>query len=90
MFFGCRHVRRMSRLLVDSAVNVSFEEVSGKEHWWWDTRTPNDGGVNNDASIRKFMRHAVGQHRAALAHMEVRTYRQCTIKCVSLQLLLRG
>lgn len=33
---------------------ILFEEIAGKDHWWWDTSHPNDGGVTNDAKLRKF------------------------------------
>jgi pimeloyl-ACP methyl ester carboxylesterase len=31
-----------------------LDELPEKEHWWWDTATPNDGGAVNDPAIRKF------------------------------------
>ena len=31
-------VRRMYRLLKEERVAVNYSEVTGKEHWWWDTR----------------------------------------------------
>jgi hypothetical protein len=34
--------------------NISLEEVSGKQHWWWDTQQDNDGGVLNDPKMRLF------------------------------------
>eukprot|EP01031_Cornospumella_fuschlensis_P030447 gene30447-36796_t len=50
--------RRMYRLLVRSAGRseelVSYEEVGGKGHWWWDTSVDNDGGVVNDYRMREF------------------------------------
>ena len=46
--------RRMYRLLKQADVNTSYEEVPGKEHWWWDTKVSNDGGVLNDPAMRKF------------------------------------
>ena len=30
-------VRRMVRVLRSWDVNVSYTELPGKEHWWWDT-----------------------------------------------------
>ena len=30
-------VRRMVRVLRSWGVNVSYTELPGKEHWWWDT-----------------------------------------------------
>ena len=44
--------RRMHRVLAKHGVNSTLEEVPGKQHWWWDTRRENDGGVLNDAKMR--------------------------------------
>ena len=44
--------RRMHRTLTAASVNSTLEEVSAKQHWWWDTRRENDGGVVNDARMR--------------------------------------
>ena len=30
-----------------------MEEVRGQQHWWWDTKDANDGGVVNDAVLRR-------------------------------------
>ena len=30
-------VRRMVRVLRSWDVNISYTELPGKEHWWWDT-----------------------------------------------------
>ena len=54
--------KRMLRLLrlpaVDSdpttAPNATLELVPGKEHWWWDTKHANDGGVLADDVLRTF------------------------------------
>ena len=29
--------RRMNRLLKEQGTNVTYTEIAGKEHWWWDT-----------------------------------------------------
>lgn len=51
--------RRMYRLLRQQRSNVSYDEIAGKEHWWWDTYSTNDGGVTNDPVIRGFaIKHA--------------------------------
>lgn len=51
--------RRMYRLLKQQGTNVTYEEIPGKEHWWWDTYKTNDGGVTNDPLIRGFsIKHA--------------------------------
>ena len=53
--------RRMYRLLREQQSNVTYSELSGKEHWWWDTFNTNDGGVVNDPIIRNFaIEHARG------------------------------
>lgn len=49
--------RRMFRSLLGAGAlssEVSLSELRGKEHWWWDTDTPNDGGAVNDLQIRNF------------------------------------
>ena len=47
--------RKMSRLLIEHGSNsVTYDEVPGKSHWWWDTIYPNDGGVMNDKKMRLF------------------------------------
>eukprot|EP00463_Aulacantha_scolymantha_P001441 TRINITY_DN2046_c0_g1_i1.p1 TRINITY_DN2046_c0_g1~~TRINITY_DN2046_c0_g1_i1.p1 ORF type:complete len:187 (+),score=23.51 TRINITY_DN2046_c0_g1_i1:1009-1569(+) len=38
---------------------VKLSEIQGKEHWFWDTRKTNDGGVVNDAKMRKFLRNCI-------------------------------
>jgi len=30
--------RRMYRLLMEEGLNVTYNELVDKEHWWWDTR----------------------------------------------------
>ncbi|XP_014674933.1 PREDICTED: uncharacterized protein LOC106815023 [Priapulus caudatus] len=47
--------RRMYRVLKEQGTNVTYVELPGKEHWWWDTWAENDGGVVNDAQLRQFM-----------------------------------
>ena len=45
--------------------NVSLSEVkrdaNGEPagHWWWDTKTTNDGGVMNDETMRKYLARAI-------------------------------
>ena len=53
--------RRMIRLLhglhKDSdSTNLLYREIPSKEHWWWDTKKENDGGVTNDAELRSFFK----------------------------------
>lgn len=51
-------VRRMVRLLREIGVNVTYEELPGKDHWWWDSTRANDGGVLNDKTMRDYFRLA--------------------------------
>jgi len=46
--------RRMFRLLNNYDIDCVLEETQGKQHWWWDTNKPNDGGSVNDDLMRKF------------------------------------
>lgn len=46
--------RRMHRVLKSIGVNTTIEESQAKQHWWWDTVSPNDGGVLNDNVMRAF------------------------------------
>ncbi|XP_033104012.1 uncharacterized secreted protein ARB_06907-like [Anneissia japonica] len=48
-------LRRMYRRLKEENVNVTYKELPGKEHWWWDTWKTNDGGAVNDPQLRNFM-----------------------------------
>lgn len=48
------YVRRMYRLMKEIKANITYMEIHGKEHWWWDTKETNDGGVVNDQQIRDF------------------------------------
>ena len=38
----------------NAKVVARFDEIPGKEHWWWDTKSDNDGGAVNDGPIRDF------------------------------------
>ena len=56
--------RRMYRLLQVAGIgNSTYEELQGKEHWWWDTKFENDGGVLNDPTMRQFYQrcHSLSQ-----------------------------
>lgn len=57
--------RRMFRLLKENDVDVEYQEIPGKEHWWWDTVKENDGGVSNDEKIRKFIRKVVEEYESS-------------------------
>lgn len=32
------YVRRMYRLMKEIKANITYMEIHGKEHWWWDTK----------------------------------------------------
>ncbi|GAB1609702.1 uncharacterized secreted protein ARB_06907-like [Argonauta hians] len=53
-------VRRMFRLISELKTFVNYTELSGKEHWWWDTWSVNDGGAVHDQQLRSFaQKHGV-------------------------------
>jgi hypothetical protein len=52
-------VRKMVRLLKEYNINTTYEEIPNKDHWWWDTKIPNDGGVLNDQKLRKLYRKMI-------------------------------
>ena len=39
--------------------SATVVEVAGKEHWWWDTKETNDGGVMDDVQMRRFWKTAL-------------------------------
>ena len=57
------------------AGNVSLSEVkkdaNGEPagHWWWDTKTTNDGGVMNDETMRKFLAKAIKAEDTATSNL---------------------
>ncbi|CAE8691920.1 unnamed protein product [Polarella glacialis] len=51
------HGRRMARAALEAGAALSYVELPGKEHWWWDSRRPNDGGAMHDAEMRNFSEH---------------------------------
>ncbi|CAE8681570.1 unnamed protein product [Polarella glacialis] len=56
--------RRMLRTLLSagaSSADVTLTELKGKEHWWWDTETSNDGGAVNDEQLRAFFRKCLAR-----------------------------
>jgi len=57
--------RRMARLLVSKHRHngTVLEEVSDKQHWWWDTLRSNDGGVMNDVTMRQTYRECLLRSR---------------------------
>lgn len=32
------YVRRMYRLMKEIKADITYMEINGKEHWWWDTK----------------------------------------------------
>eukprot|EP00041_Stephanoeca_diplocostata_P021451 m.500089 g.500089 ORF g.500089 m.500089 type:complete len:980 (-) comp21830_c0_seq2:232-3171(-) len=62
------YTRRMARVVAAEGGAVELVEVAGKEHWWWDTVAPNDGGAVNDAALRTFF------HACATAPADPRTF----------------
>ena len=54
--------RRMFRLLKQAGhPDVTYNEAPQKEHWWWDSHKPNDGGCMNDAAVRAFLHRAIAR-----------------------------
>eukprot|EP00928_Gymnodinium_smaydae_P032630 TRINITY_DN23578_c0_g1_i1.p1 TRINITY_DN23578_c0_g1~~TRINITY_DN23578_c0_g1_i1.p1 ORF type:complete len:675 (-),score=77.45 TRINITY_DN23578_c0_g1_i1:91-2079(-) len=49
--------RRMARHLREEGVNVTMQEFD-QEHWWWDTKQANDGGVMHDQDMRSWTEKA--------------------------------
>ena len=43
-----------------SSRSTELTELKGKEHWWWDTARPNDGGAVNDEEMRAFFARTLG------------------------------
>ena len=58
--------RRAQRLLASAegsgglSPSSRLSELKGKEHWWWDTLAPNDGGAVNDEEMRGFFASVLG------------------------------
>ena len=50
-----------------SHVDATVVELAGKEHWWWDTRETNDGGVMDDNQMRAFWKRALAIKHPATA-----------------------
>ena len=55
------YARRSHRVISEACPHGDhrFQEVPGKDHWWWDTDEPNDGGCVNDPTMRSFYRDAL-------------------------------
>jgi hypothetical protein len=80
------HSRRYARVLQQRGVALEYSEVPGKEHWWWDTDQPNDGGVVFDAAVRKFLTEHLHRPRPASVELaaasEVVCYNPATTSTV--------
>ncbi|CAK9004594.1 unnamed protein product [Durusdinium trenchii] len=57
-----RRIYRTLRSL--GAQDVTLSEIPDKEHWWWDTDEPNDGGAVNDPEIRHFVARVLTEQAA--------------------------
>ena len=58
------YMRRLHRLIASACPEaVSYAEIPGKAHWWWDTAYPNDGGAVNDEAQRAFFADAFARDR---------------------------
>ena len=52
-----RMVRLLKQIYTSEESNIiQYTEIPLKEHWWWDTKKENDGGVTNDTELRKFFK----------------------------------
>lgn len=51
---------------IGDTVDATVVELTGKEHWWWDTYETNDGGAMDDKQLRSFFKRSVsfGMHGA--------------------------
>jgi len=38
---------------------VTWDEIPGREHWWWDSDVESDGGCVNDLTMRAFFARAL-------------------------------
>jgi hypothetical protein len=55
--------RRMNRVLHSYNINSTLDEVPGKQHWWWDTKKDNDGGVLNDLTMRNYYSNCYNRYQ---------------------------
>ena len=55
--------RRMRRVLLAHRIGIQLHEFEDKEHWWWDSRDTNDGGVMFDAQVRHLFSTHGGKNR---------------------------
>lgn len=60
--------RRMRRVLSQHGVDAQVVELRGKEHWWWDSVHPNDGGAVFDLKCRTFFERVLNQRAAVSKH----------------------
>jgi len=59
--FWARRAMRLLQALGGGAAKLT--ELAGKQHWWWDTARPNDGGALNDGEMRQFFAAARGARK---------------------------
>jgi hypothetical protein len=61
-------LRRFTRLMRESEhgflknrsnSNLVYKELKGKDHWFWDSISSNDGGVVNDLEVRTFIKKCI-------------------------------
>jgi len=53
------HMRRFARIFKEMGGSLTFNELPGKDHWWWDTASTNDGGVMFDKEVRNFLKKGI-------------------------------
>jgi len=58
--------RRMARHLHEEGANVTFQEFD-QEHWWWDSKQVNDGGVMHDVAMRSWTYDAAAASKPSLS-----------------------
>jgi pimeloyl-ACP methyl ester carboxylesterase len=75
--------RRMSKILCEASGHphgggdskakgsgaCTMQELAGKDHWWWDTKTENDGGVMDDKRMQRFFNGAFANRIVPLANL---------------------
>eukprot|EP01097_Dermamoeba_algensis_P008006 TRINITY_DN5184_c0_g1_i1.p1 TRINITY_DN5184_c0_g1~~TRINITY_DN5184_c0_g1_i1.p1 ORF type:complete len:451 (+),score=128.00 TRINITY_DN5184_c0_g1_i1:154-1506(+) len=71
-------MRRYSRLLSELGVDLTFDELSGKDHWWWDTSKANDGGVMFDPKVRSFFKTRLNKIPQAKEVYTITSYNPAT------------
>eukprot|EP00435_Cladocopium_sp_Y103_P065636 s1517_g27.t1 len=57
---GEREEKKEKKKEKEEEKDVTFD----KEHWWWDTTKPNDGGAVNDPEIRNFLKRVLDKEKS--------------------------